>query len=50
MTKGESNTYVLTKGIANNVSLQDYTDMSEGADYSMRSQLDPNFIIIASLM
>lgn len=45
MTKGENSTYVLTKGIANNVSPQDYTDMSEGAVYSMRSQLDPNFII-----
>lgn len=45
MTDGENNTYVLTKGIVSSIEVNDYTDMSKGASYNMRSQLDPNFII-----
>lgn len=45
LVKGENSTYILAKGIASGVTINDFTDMSQGADYSMRSQLDPNFII-----
>lgn len=43
--EGENNTYILAKGICSSISPNDYGNMSEGAEYSVRSQLNANFII-----